>query len=75
MIYQGLRPEFFYWEFVNLLRKAFIVIVNVALSTFPSIFKAMLCLMVLLIFWRILKHTKPYRNPLLNNLEERENMT
>ena len=53
MIYQGLKPWFFFWEFVNLLRKVFLVSVNVFLSMFPNIFKALLSLLVLIVFLRI----------------------
>lgn len=53
MIYQGLKPEYFYWEFVNLLRKALIVILNVSFSTFSNMFKDMLCLLGLIAFLRL----------------------
>jgi hypothetical protein len=32
MIYQGLKPQYFYWEFLNVLRKTFLVGVTAFLS-------------------------------------------
>ena len=36
MIYQGMRPKRFYWEFVNVLRKIWLIIINVFLSGLDS---------------------------------------
>ena len=33
ILYQGLKPNRFYWEFCNILRKIFIVMVNVFISS------------------------------------------
>lgn len=53
MIYQGLKPSVFYWEFVNIIRKTFLVSVNVFLNLYSSTFKALLSLLVLVIFLRV----------------------
>lgn len=53
MLYQGLKTECFYWEFVNLLRKTVLVLINVFLNLYPNIFKALLSLLVLVIFMKL----------------------
>lgn len=53
MVYQGLKKECFYWEFVNIVRKIFLVSVNVFLNLYPNIFKALISLFVLVVFLRI----------------------
>ena len=60
MVYQGLKPQYFYWEFVNITRKGFLVLVNVFLNLYPSIFKALLSLFVLVLFMRVQESIKPY---------------
>jgi len=52
-MYQGLKPECYYWEFVNILRKTFLVLVNVFLNLYPNIFKALLSLIVLTSFMKL----------------------
>lgn len=69
MIYQGLKPECFYWEFINIFRKIFLIAVNVFLNLYPNIFKALLALLILTIFSRIQLRVKPYKNPIINALE------
>eukprot|EP00347_Sterkiella_histriomuscorum_P016874 403351514 len=44
IIYQGLKRKYFYWEFANILRKVFLISVNVFLNLYPNIFKALLTL-------------------------------
>ena len=39
MIYQGLRQRVFYWEFINLLRKLSVIVINVFFSTFDANYK------------------------------------
>ena len=75
MIYQGLKTNLFYWEFVNILRKTFLVAVNAFLSMYPDIFKALLSLLFLSVFMRIQKKLEPYKNPVINALESREILT
>lgn len=75
MIYQGLKPTCFYWEFINFLKKVFLVAVNVFLNLYSNIFKALLSLMILFIFLRMQVKLQPYKKPLINELEHREFMT
>lgn len=53
MLYQGFKHEYYYWEFVNIIRKVFLVSVNIFLQTYPSIFKALLSLLVLSLFLKL----------------------
>lgn len=47
MIYTGLKTDYYYWEFINILRKTLLVAINVFLMMYPNIFKALLCLLIL----------------------------
>jgi len=53
MIYQGLKRRYFYWEFVNIFRKTFLVSTNVFMNMFDMIFKAMLTLLILVLLFRL----------------------
>eukprot|EP00347_Sterkiella_histriomuscorum_P005452 403356564 len=74
-VYQGLKQKYFYWEFVNILRKVFLVSVNVFLNLYSAIFKALLSLAVLICFQRVQQRLQPYNNPVINILEQREYTT
>ena len=71
-IYRGLKPKYFFWEFVNILRKCFLVSINVFLQTEVDIFKAMVVLLVLNVLLRIQGMIQPYKSDLINILERRE---
>ena len=53
MMYQGLKPDCYYWEFLNIIRKTFLVSINVFLNLYPNIFKALISLMALIGFSRV----------------------
>ena len=53
MLYNGLKSEVFYWEFVNTFRKMWIICVNVFFSTFSEEIRALLALSVMLIILKI----------------------
>ena len=74
-LYNGLKNEVFYWEFVNVGRKVTLVGINIFLQTEKEIFKAMVGLLFLCILYRIEFKILPYRSPLLNYLEQREYFT
>jgi len=75
MIYQGLKPHLYYWEFVNILRKTLLVATNVFFNTFDDIFKTIFSLFFLVAFFRIKEKIQPYKNPLLNHIEGKEHLT
>lgn len=72
IIYRGLNTKHFYWEFVNILRKIFLVSVNVFLQSEIELFKAMITLLILAIIMRVQQYLKPYKDELINILEYRE---
>ena len=39
VMYQGLKPEFYYWEFVTLIRKLLLISINVFLGSVDSFFQ------------------------------------
>lgn len=51
------------------------MLVNVFLNLYPNIFKALLSLAVLVLFLRIQENIEPYKNPVINKLEQREYFT
>ena len=65
ILYQGLKHESFYWEFINILRK-FLVL---AALLFPKSLKIMFGATILVITGRIQFHLKPYKNDDNNNVE------
>ncbi|CDW77569.1 UNKNOWN [Stylonychia lemnae] len=74
-ICSGLKKDQFYWEFVNLFRKFFLVLISITLQTSLSLFKLMVSFIVLSTIYRIQMRLKPYQNPLINELEQREMLT
>eukprot|EP00347_Sterkiella_histriomuscorum_P004272 403361082 len=71
-LYLGLKEKCFYWEFINISRKVFLVAVNIFLQTQADFFKALLTLMIIIMLYALLVKLKPYKNPLINTLEQRE---
>ena len=53
MIYQGLRPEKFYWEFINTIKKLLILWTNAFLSTYSLFFRILPLTIVLVSFYRL----------------------
>jgi hypothetical protein len=47
VLYQGYRPEVYYWEFVNIFRKVAVVMINIFLSIHPPIYKTFIAVLVL----------------------------
>lgn len=69
ILYQGLRPEIFYWEFVNSLRKVLILIILALLASYSSVYKIMTAIIVLIVSFRIQVYLKPYKDPKNNDIE------
>lgn len=72
MIYQGLKPKRFYWEFVNTARKVLILSINVFLSTYSLFYRVLPIIIFLVVFYRIQIKLEPYKLPLNNVLERTE---
>lgn len=69
MLYQGLRPEAYYWEFVNTIRKVIMVAINVFMSTLPITYAALTAVLSLIFLIRVQIHLAPYKSELNNELE------
>ena len=65
ILYQGLKEDKFYWEFVNSLRKVLILLAFLL----PDDYKIMFSSLVLLITWRVQHNLQPYKLDENNRLE------
>ncbi|CAI2360059.1 unnamed protein product [Moneuplotes crassus] len=75
VLYQGLKPRVFYWEFVNTSRKVTILIVVVFLAQASVHLKALLIVLVVVIFFRLQIFLSPYKLQENNALERLEMTT
>lgn len=69
ILYQGLRPQAYYWEFVNTIRKIFMVAINVFMSTLPITYAALTAVLVLVSIIRVQVSLQPYKSSINNELE------
>ena len=53
ILYQGLKPKRFYWEFMNTIRKLIILIINIFLSTYSLFFRILPLVIFLVSFFRV----------------------
>ena len=65
ILYQGLKPQRFYWEFVNTLRKVLLVII----IFFPDTIKVLFSAFVIFLTARIQISIKPYKDQDNNKIE------
>ena len=61
LIYQGLQPKVFYWEFVNTLRKFVVLAIAVFLSSQSFNYRILTTMIFLLCFLRVQFYLKPYK--------------
>ena len=69
ILYQGLRPETFYWEFVNTGRKVFIIICSVILANYNPIYRVLISVLIILVVFRVQIYLKPYKDLINNEIE------
>ena len=50
ILYQGLRDDVYYWEFINILRKTLLISVNAFFSGFDSMYKALVGTSILYLY-------------------------
>jgi hypothetical protein len=72
MVYQGLKPHCFYWEFVNTTRKISILLIAVLLSTSNLKMKVLCVLTMLIFYYRLQIKLEPYKYYMNNHLERIE---
>lgn len=53
ILHHKIKPSCYYWEFINMMRKLFLISMFTFLSHYTPIFQALVCLIVLLIFKRL----------------------
>ena len=69
ILYQGLKPDRYYWEFVNSLRKVLILMSFTLFVTFSIAYKIMIATIILLVTFRIQVYLNPYKNKEYNSIE------
>ena len=69
ILYQDLKKNCFYWEFVNSLRKVLILIIFAALTTFSPLYRIVLSVIVLTITARVQIYLDPYKNSKHSEIE------
>ncbi|CAI2371351.1 unnamed protein product [Moneuplotes crassus] len=69
VIYQGLKPDRFYWEFVNTMRKLIILCFNVLLFRYRVEYRLLFGMMVLYLFIRLQVRMMPYKREENNQIE------
>ena len=69
ILYQGLKPSRYYWEFVNTLRKVLILMSFSLFVTFSPSYKIMIAVIILIITFRIQVYLNPYKNKDYNSIE------
>jgi hypothetical protein len=65
ILYQGLKRDKFYWEFVNTLRKVFLLLILMLSDTLKVLFSATLLYLTI----RLQLHLKPYKEEGNNKIE------
>ena len=69
ILYQGLKPDRYYWEFVNSLRKVLILMSFTIFVTFSIVYKIMIATIILFITFRIQVYLNPYKKKEYNSIE------
>lgn len=69
LLYQGLKPKAFYWEFINTIRKIIMPAFNVFLAAIAGFYRAMIAIMVLVLLFRLQHKIQPYKLQENNLLE------
>ena len=69
LLYQGLKPEVFYWEFINTFRKLLVPIINVVVISKEIFYQIIATLLVLGLLFRIQIYLKPYKLEDNNQIE------
>lgn len=72
ILYQGYRPDSFYWEFVNIFRKVGLVMINVFMAPFDPVYRTFVAALLLSVLLRFQERKRPYKVKVLNKLEQRE---
>ena len=69
ILYQGLKPDRYYWEFVNSLRKVLLLMSFSLLITYKPAYRIVVGVIILIITFRVQVRLNPYKNNEYNNIE------
>ena len=69
ILYQGLRPQAYYWEFVNTLRKVLILLILTALILFDPFYRILIAVIILVVTIRLQIYLKPFKVEKNNKIE------
>ena len=69
ILYQGLKTNWYYWEFFNSLRKVLILVTFAALATFSPLYKILISVIILTITARVQISLNPYKNQKHSEIE------
>ena len=75
MLYQGLKIDRFYWEFINTTRKAVLLCLPAFMSTASLNYKVLSATTIMLIILRVQHDLEPYKDNTNNKLEFNEIIT
>ena len=64
ILYQGLKPDRYYWEFVNTLLTSFSLLI-----TYRSVYRIMIAVIILITTFRVQTYLNPYKNNKYNQAE------
>jgi hypothetical protein len=68
-VYKGYRAEYYYWEFIIIIKKFFLIFIGSFTEFFDTDSKATVLLIVVSIFLLFQTRIKPYESQYLNNIE------
>ena len=69
ILYQGLKPDRYYWEFVNSLRKVLLLMSFSLLITYRPAYRIIVGVIILIITFRVQVRLNPYKKNEYNNNE------
>ena len=69
ILYQGLKPDRYYWEFVNSLRKVLLLMSFSLLITYKPAYRIVVGVIILIITFRVQVRLNPYKKNEYNNNE------
>lgn len=73
-LYTGLNHNAYYWEILLHFRKVAMICINVFLTTFKPLYRALIGFMLMIVYIEVLQKVQPYQSPEINSLEFNANM-
>jgi len=73
-LYIGLKPQTFYWEILLHFRKVLLIMLNVFLSAESPEFRALLGLLIMIIYLEVVQKVRPYQIDVMNRMEFKANL-